>query len=158
MRYVESERMCWDCFFREQADLSAKMSTCQTRHVGAVLVRDNRVVAQAFNGNLPGHVHCYDGGCDRCANSETTGQDLSVCTCVHAEQNLISFCAKEGHSSLGSTAYLQCNPCLDCFKLLVSAGVEEIVYSEKYISTYDLVAELALASNVTFRLYGCSCH
>src|SRR5690606_24027246 len=106
-----------------QVALSGRMSTCRTRHYGGILTRDNRVVAQGFNGNLPGHPHCDEGGCARCearaAGTLETGADLGACTCVHVEQNIISYCARQGVSCRGTTLWLPANPCLDCMRLVV---------------------------------------
>lgn len=154
---MSNERVCWDCFFRERVELNGRQSTCQTRHVGAVLARGKRVVADGFNGNLPGHVHCYDGGCDRCAGAPATGVGLERCVCVHAEQNLIAYCARYGVAMDGTTAYLPVTPCLDCFKLLVSAGVAELVYATPYPASEAIVRHLAAISGVTGRNYACAC-
>ena len=161
MTDLPSERLCWDCFFLAQVELSGRMSTCRTRHVGGVLVRDRRVVAQGFNGNLPGHPHCDAGGCERCearARGEgASGHDLHVCNCCHAEQNIISYCARYGVSSAGTALYLPCNPCLDCFKLVVSAGIQEIIFAERYPSTYVITRTLAASSDVEMRMVECKC-
>lgn len=154
---IESERTCWDCFFKDQLSISARMSTCQTRHVGAVLAQGRRVVAAGFNGNLPGHLHCYDGGCPRCANTEGTGTNLDVCVCVHAETNAIAYCASNGISTSGCTLYVQCNPCLDCAKLAISSGIKEIVYLDVYANTYVMISNFCHKSGVTFRSFECSC-
>lgn len=161
MSDLASERTCWDCFFMEQVDLAAKQSTCRTRHVGGVLVRGNRIVAQGFNGNLPGHLHCDQGGCDRCADRARgigeSGEALGACLCVHAEQNIVSYCARNGISMADTTIYLPCNPCLDCMKLIVSAGVSEIVFRDRYPSTFILVRRVAKMSGVTMRFTSCNC-
>jgi len=144
-----------------QVDLVAKQSTCRTRHVGAVLVRDKRGVAQGFNGNLPGHLHCDKGGCERCIRRSLgkceTGVGLDHCLCVHAEQNVISYCARYGISISDTTIYLPYNPCLDCMKLLVSSGIKEIVFRDRYPSTLFLTRRIADISNIKMRMVSCSC-
>jgi len=154
---ITNDRVCWDCFFADRVELNGRQSTCRTRHVGAVLARGKRVIADGFNGNLPGHPHCYDGGCERCAGSSQSGVGLERCLCVHAEQNLISYCAQYGVAMDGATLYLPCTPCLDCFKLVVSAGVQEIVYETPYPASDPIVRELAAVSGVNVRSYECSC-
>jgi len=144
-----------------QVDLAAKQSTCRTRHVGGVLVRNKRIVAQGFNGNLPNHPHCDERGCDRCRDRSegniASGSDLGACLCVHCEQNIVSYCARNGISMDGTMVYLPCNPCLDCMKLIVSSGVVEIVYLDQYPSTYVAVSRIAETSGVTMRVSSCKC-
>lgn len=123
----------WDAHFMAKACLNAEMSTCRARQVGAVAVIDKRQVADGFNGNLPGAVHCIDGGCERCKNKAFSGgEDILRCVCVHAEQNIVAWCARVGHSLEGATVYSTTHPCADCSKLLISAGVAEIVYRDGY--------------------------
>lgn len=123
----------WDEHWRQRALLNATMSTCMRRSVGAVAVRDRRSFADAFNGNMPGEPHCDEGGCARCADTGTmAGVGLADCTCVHAEANLVTFCASQGIRMEGATVYCTTHPCADCIKLLVSAGVAEVVYEEPY--------------------------
>jgi dCMP deaminase len=144
-----------------QVDLAAMQSTCRTRHVGGVLVKGNRIVAQGFNGNLPGHAHCDRGGCPRCADRAEgrgeSGESLGACLCVHAEQNIVSYCARNGIAMDDTTVYLPCNPCLDCMKLVVSSGVSEIVFRERYPSTFLAVHSIAEVSGVIMRLAACEC-
>lgn len=130
----------WDGYWLARARLNATMSTCRRRHVGAVAVRDRRSFADGFNGNLPGYKHCDDGGCPRCSD-DTSGPGLSLerCICVHAEQNIVSFCARNGIRLDGATVYCTTQPCLDCMKLLIVSGIVEVVYDEPYpVDYYDL--------------------
>lgn len=123
----------WDAHFLARARLNASMSTCLRRQVGAIAVRDRRALADGFNGNLPGATHCVDGGCARCGNAQlASGVGLERCVCVHAEMNLVAYCAATGTPLRGATVYGTTQPCMDCLKLLVSAGVIEVVYAEPY--------------------------
>lgn len=123
----------WDAHFMSKADLNATMSTCCARHVGAVAVVGRRQVADGFNGNLPGATHCSDGGCERCQNKAfAAGEEIMRCVCVHAEQNIVAWCALRGHALAGATLYSTTHPCADCLKLVISAGVTEIVYRDPY--------------------------
>lgn len=130
----------WDAHFMSIARLNADMSTCVKRHVGACAVRGKRVLAAGFNGNLPGAVHCDEGGCDRCNDPKwVSGVGLERCVCVHAEQNLVAWCARYGISLDGASIYTTTYPCSDCMKLVVSAGIVEIVYDEPYTeSLYEM--------------------
>lgn len=125
-------RRNWDAHWRERAYLNASMSTCIRRHVGAVAVINRRSFADAFNGNIPGAPHCDEGGCPRCNAAVVLPGELDLCLCVHAEANLITFCAASGIVLAGATVYCTTRPCADCFKLLIGAQVREIVYDEEY--------------------------
>lgn len=123
----------WDEHFIHRAHLNAEMSYCVRRHVGAVAVRDRRSFADGFNGNLPGALHCNEGGCDRCADvSRPSGVDLHECRCVHAEENVLTWCAKTGTPLYGATIYSTHRPCVICYRLLVLAGVVRIVFDHDY--------------------------
>lgn len=148
-------RPTWDEYFLDRVQQNACMSTCLTRKVGAVLTRGNRIVSDGFNGNLPGHPHCDQGGCPRCNDPHVvSGVGLERCFCVHAETNVVSYCARNGVSMEGTTLWLPCTPCLDCFKLVASSGVSEIVYAEPYPATEVVVKELAEVSGIKLRGYG----
>lgn len=135
------------------------MSTCRTRHVGGVLVRNRRVVADGFNGNLPKHRHCDEGGCERCNDPNVqSGVGLERCVCLHCEQNIIGYCAQAGISSRNTTIYLPATPCLDCMKLLIVSGVREVVYNNPYnANTETMIKKIATDSGVIMRHYICEC-
>lgn len=123
----------WDLHFMNKARLNSGMSTCKARHVGAVAVVDRRQLADGFNGNLPGALHCDEGGCERCENRAFSGgDDIMRCVCVHAEQNIVAWCARSRVCLEGATIYSTTHPCADCLKLLVMAGVIEVVYRDAY--------------------------
>lgn len=126
-----------------KATMNATMSTCRARKVGAVAVLDRRQVADGFNGNLPGSTHCEEGGCARCQSKAASGgDDIMRCVCVHAEQNIVAWCARVGHRLEGATVYSTTHPCADCLKLLISAGVVEIVYRDDYAEGQRIFAQL----------------
>lgn len=130
----------------EHAVLASEMSTCLTRHTGAVVIRDRRMIASGFNGNVPGAVHCVDGGCVRCAarTDDTAGAALDVCTCVHAEANAIAQCARYGSSTTGAVVVCTHRPCLDCMKLIAVAGIVEVVYQQHYPAEYETPPTVAM--------------
>ncbi len=150
---------CWDCHWQKHIEDLALMSTCCTRHVGGVLVRGNRVVADGFNGSLPGLLHCDLGGCVRCNDPAVlSGQDLERCSCVHCEQNIIAYCARFGIPTDNTTLYLPTTPCLDCFKLVVSAGVTEIVYDTSYPKFEEhILSLLKELKQIVLRRFSCHC-
>lgn len=132
-------RRSWPKYWAARCRLNSSMSTCRTRQVGAVAVVGNRSIADGFNGNIPGAEHCDEGGCARCADTTyASGTRLDLCTCVHAEANLIALAARRGIVLVGSTLWCTHRPCHECFKLVVSAGVLEILYLEDYPATYPV--------------------
>lgn len=114
----------WEAYFLEMAALAARRSTCPRRAVGAVLVRDQRVVATGYNGSLRGQPHCSEAGC--------LMVDGHCKRTVHAEMNALLQCAFHGVPSRGSALFTTSFPCLDCAKALVQAGVTAVYYRDAY--------------------------
>lgn len=118
------ERPSWDAYFMAMAVLISSRSACERLHVGCVLVsagtHPNRVIAAGYNGFLPGAPHC---SCVREGHEQAT---------VHAEQNAIADAAKRGVSVMGATVYVTHFPCINCAKILASAGVGTIKYLHDY--------------------------
>lgn len=125
---AEYRRPTWDTYFIEMALLAASRATCPRRRVGAVLVRDNRVLATGYNGSVRGAPHCDDAGC---LISRRDGRDSCVRS-VHAELNAVLQCAVNGVTSRGSTLYCTDFPCSSCAKALVQAGIERVIYLSDY--------------------------
>ena len=115
-----TERPSWDNYFRELTLVTAKRSACERLKVGCVVVKDNRIVAQGYNGYLPGAPH------------KQVMRDGHEVATVHAEQNAVTDCTRRGVSCEGSTVYVTHYPCINCAKILCAAGVSHI----KYISDY----------------------
>jgi dCMP deaminase len=130
----------WDSHFINHAILAAEMSTCRRRNVGAVTVRDRRILSTGFNGNAPGAVHCSAGGCHVCEINEISMQPpatgLKECVCIHAEVNAIAWAAREGVRLDNGWLYSTHKPCLDCTKLIAVSGIRRIVYKELYPSEH----------------------
>ena len=127
-----SARPSWDEYFMQIVDIVATRSTCLRRQVGAIFVRENRILATGYNGSPTGLKHCDEMGCIREKNNIESGRDLHLCRGAHAEANLITQCAKFGISAEGSTLYINASPCSLCMKMLVNVGVRKIVYRELY--------------------------
>jgi dCMP deaminase len=125
---AEHRRPSWDDYFLQMAKLAATRATCPRRRVGAVLVRDQRVLATGYNGSIRGGQHCDDVGC---LLVEQNGRPSCVRT-VHAELNAILQCAINGISSANSTLYCTDFPCSGCAKALVQAGVKQVVFLSEY--------------------------
>jgi len=115
-----SERPTWDEYFKEIVQVTAKRSPCDRLHVGCLLVKDNRIVSQGYNGFLPG---CSHQSIVRDGHEQAT---------VHAEQNAIADCAKRGVSCEGCTAYITHYPCIICCRILLAAGIKNIKYIHDY--------------------------
>lgn len=127
-----TDRPSWNEYFMAFASLVATRSTCQRRHVGAVLVRDNRILATGYNGVPSGMEHCDMVGCLRESMGIPSGERHELCRGVHAEQNAIIQAAKHGISIDGATIYCTHSPCLICAKMLVQAGIRKAFYAEGY--------------------------
>ena len=117
---TEHYRPSWDEYFKEIVQVTAKRSPCERLQVGCLLVKDNRIVSQGYNGFLPG---CEHKSIIRDGHEQAT---------VHAEQNAIVDCAKRGVSCEGCTAYITHYPCIICCRLLLAAGIKKIKYINNY--------------------------
>jgi dCMP deaminase len=118
--YKIRQRPSWDEYFKEIALVTAKRSPCERLQVGCVLVKDNRIVSQGYNGFLSG---CEHNSIIRDGHEQAT---------IHAEQNCIAYCARSGVSSVDCTAYITHYPCIICARLLLASGVKCIKYIDDY--------------------------
>jgi dCMP deaminase len=114
------------------AEMVAKRSTCLRRHVGAILVKDKRILATGYNGAPAGLKHCEEVGCLRQNASIPSGERHELCRGLHAEQNAIIQAAYHGISIAGSTLYCTNKPCVICSKMLINAGIVKIIYEKGY--------------------------
>ena len=122
----------WDEYFMSMAFLIATRSTCLRRKVGAVLVRDRRILATGYNGAPSGFPHCEDNGCLREELNIPSGERQEICWGIHAEQNAIVQAAIFGVSTQGSILYCTTKPCITCAKILANAGVVKVYAAEEY--------------------------
>lgn len=125
-------RPSWPEYFMTITNMVAKRSTCLRRHVGAILVKDKRILATGYNGAPAGIRHCKETGCIRQDSDVPSGQRHELCRGLHAEQNVIIQAAYHGVSIDGSTLYCTNKPCIICSKMLINAGIKKIVYGEGY--------------------------
>lgn len=141
-------RPSWDHYFMAIADQVAGRSTCLRRRTGAVLVIDKRILATGYNGTPAGLAHCDEVGCLREARGVASGSNHELCRGIHAEQNAVIQAAKHGIAIAGSTLYATHRPCVLCAKILINAGVAEIVYGDSYPDELSetLLAEAGLAA------------
>ncbi len=126
------KRPSWDEYFIEMASLVSRRSTCLRRYVGAVLVKDKRILATGYNGAPSGLKHCFEVGCLRKKLNIPSGERHELCRALHAEQNALIQASLHGISVKGSTLYATCQPCVICAKMLINAGIKEIVILEGY--------------------------
>ena len=125
-------RVSWDRYFMDMAYVVSTRSTCLRRQVGAVAVRDKRILATGYNGAPKDTDHCLDIGCLREEMQIPSGQRHELCRAIHAEQNVIIQAATHGISLSQCTLYLTTTPCLICAKMLVNIGVKRIVSDGLY--------------------------
>ncbi len=110
----------------------AKRSTCLRRKVGAILVKDKRILATGYNGAPSGLRHCEEVGCLRENTSVPSGERHELCRGLHAEQNAIIQAAYHGFSIRDATLYCTNKPCVICSKMLINAGIRKILYEDGY--------------------------
>ncbi|MCM8776654.1 MAG: cytidine/deoxycytidylate deaminase family protein [Candidatus Omnitrophica bacterium] len=122
----------WDEYFIRIAELVSSRSTCIRRHVGAVLVKEKRILATGYNGAPSGISHCEEVGCIREKLKIPSGERHELCRGLHAEQNAIIQAAYHGVSIKGSILYIICHPCSVCAKMIINAGIGEIVIKSGY--------------------------
>ena len=132
---MSAKRLSWDEYFAKIVKVTAERSSCERLHVGCLLIKDNRIISQGYNGHLPGAPHT---SMVRNNHEQAT---------VHAEQNVISYCAKMGISCKDSTAYITHYPCLNCARLLLASGIKHIKYINDYKND-DLVKNFTDQCNV----------
>ena len=138
-------RPSWDEYFMELAVYASRRSTCPRKAVGAVIVRNNSVLATGYNGSVAGLEHCTDVGClmidNHCART------------IHAEANAIIQAARLGHPIDGATLYTSAFPCWNCFKTIVNSGIVEVVYCESYRPDENVLDSISKL-NYKVRQYG----
>jgi dCMP deaminase len=146
------QRPSWDQYFIEIAQVVARRGNCMKRQVAAVVVKDDRVVATGYNGTPKGAKNCNEGGCERCNSLAPSGTGLDDCVCNHAEENAICQAAYHGTSIRDATLYCTHSPCLRCAKLVINAGIKEVVYNADYPLS-DRAKALLRQCNVVIRRY-----
>jgi dCMP deaminase len=127
-----------DDYFMGLAIAVRARANCTGRRVGAVIVRDRRILSTGYNGTPSGMTNCEDGGCHRCAHplAYPSGEGYDVCICVHAEQNALLAAARFGVAIEGCTIYTTLQPCFGCLKELLQANVSEVCYLHPWESRF----------------------
>ncbi len=138
-----------DTYFMRMAELVATRSTCLRRQVGAVVVKEKRVLSTGYNGAPKGLKHCAEVGCVRMRNNVESGTRHELCRGVHAEQNAVIQAAYFGVSIKDASLYTTNFPCVMCAKILINAGIREVVYKDEYVD--ELSQEILSESKVVVR-------
>ncbi|AKB76456.1 dCMP deaminase [Methanosarcina lacustris Z-7289] len=133
-----TERPSLDEYFLEIAFVVGKRATCLRNKVGAVIVRDKRILSTGYNGAPSGMEHCLETGCIRDIEKIPSGTRHEKCRAVHAEQNAIIQAAIHGVSIAGGTLYCTHQPCILCAKMLINSNIKRVVYSIPYPDTDSL--------------------
>jgi dCMP deaminase len=127
-----AKRPDWDQYFMSIAQVVASRSNCVKRKVAAVVVKDRRIISTGYNGTPRGTKNCNEGGCPRCNSLTKSGTALEECLCSHGEENAITQAAYHGTSLKGSALYSTFSPCLLCTKMIINAGITEVIYNHDY--------------------------
>jgi dCMP deaminase len=146
---MKAKRVDIDEYFMKMVHLVAERSTCLRRKVGAVIVKDKHVLSTGYNGAPKGLKHCAEVGCVRKQLKIPPGERHELCRGVHAEQNAIIQAAFFGVSVGGATLYTTYHPCGVCAKMLINAGIVEIVYEKGYVD--DLARTVLSESRLKVR-------
>jgi dCMP deaminase len=143
---VSRVRPDWDSYFMDMAKLAGRRSSCLRRAVGAVLVKDRRLLATGYNGVPSGVTHCEVTGCLRETLDVPSGERHELCRGLHAEQNAIIQAALHGVSTRDATLYCTNLPCIICAKMLINSGVRRVVYLDGYCDplTEQMIAEVGV--------------
>jgi dCMP deaminase len=138
------KRISWHEYFMNIAEQVASRSTCDRKHVGAVIVRDKTILSTGYNGSLKGAPHCDEAGHD---------MDNGHCVrTVHAESNAVAQAAKNGVAIDNSEIYVTASPCLTCFKLIANCGIKKVYYKEFYRD--ERISEYAHQSGIELEYMG----
>jgi dCMP deaminase len=149
-----STRPTWDEYFMAIVGQVGKRSTCRRRQIGAVIVKDKRILATGYNGAPTGLAHCLDAGCLREERQIRSGERHELCRGLHAEQNAIMQAALHGVSIKGAGLYCSHQPCSLCAKMIVNTGMTQVFYFEPYPD--ELAREILAAAGVVEMRLTCS--
>lgn len=144
-------RPSWDSYFMEIARVVSQRSTCLRRKVGAVIVKDKRLLTTGYNGAPTGLEHCLEKGCLRQEKNVPSGERHELCRGLHAEQNAIIQAALHGVSISGAVLYCTHYPCSLCAKMLVNAGIKRIILKENYPD--ELARQLFKEAGIKVEIY-----
>ena len=144
------KRLSWDDYFLKMALLTAERSTCRRHHIGAVIVRDKRVLTTGYNGAAKGATDCLELGCLRDELDIPSGTRHEICRAIHAEQNAIIQAGLYGVSIVDSTMYCTHSPCFICAKMIVNAGIKRVCTYGNYSD--DQYIDLFKEAGIEFQI------
>jgi dCMP deaminase len=129
------QRPTWDEYFIRIAELTSERSNCIKRKVGCIIVKENRILSLGYNGTPSKMKNCYEGGCKRCfeqfqTNENSSGKNLDLCMCLHAEENAMLFLSKS--DLVDSVLYVTLIPCISCVKKIIQCGIKKVIYLQDY--------------------------
>ena len=127
-----NNRPTWDEYFMELTEVVAKRSTCLRRKVGAIIVKEKRVLTTGYNGAPSGLDHCSEAGCIRDEKEVPSGQRHELCRGLHAEQNAIIQAALHGSSIKDAELYCTHQPCIFCTKMIINSGIKKVIFAGSY--------------------------
>ncbi len=145
------QRPSWDEYFMTLANEVATRTTCLRRTVGAVIVKDKRILATGYNGAPSGLRHCAETGCLRQQLGIPSGQRSEICRGLHAEQNAIVQAARYGIDIAGASIYVNTQPCVICAKMIINAGITEVVYQNPYPD--ELAMDMLVEAGIKMRVF-----
>jgi dCMP deaminase len=125
-------RPSWDEYFMQLVEIIKTRSTCVRRQVGAIVVKENRILTTGYNGAPSGCKHCEEVGCIRQELGIPSGQRHELCRALHAEQNAIIQAAKYGINIDGACIYVTTQPCVICAKMIINSGIKRMIYRGDY--------------------------
>jgi dCMP deaminase len=141
----------WDEYFMDITRLVSRRSTCLRRRVGALIIKNKKILATGYNGAPTGVRHCSETGCLREKLEIPSGERAELCRGLHAEQNAIIQAAFHGVGIEGAVLYTTTMPCSVCMKMIINAGIQEIVYEEGYPDS--LAEALIQETQIALRTY-----
>lgn len=151
MEQKDYDRPSWDEYFMKLAEEVQTRTTCLRRPVGAIIVKDRRILATGYNGVPTGLPHCNVTGCLREQLGVPSGQRHEICRGLHAEQNALLQAARYGINIEGASMYVTTQPCSVCAKMIINAGIKEIIYKNPYPD--ELAMELLGQTDIVLRLF-----
>jgi dCMP deaminase len=145
----KNDRPSWETYFMDIAFLVAKRSTCLRRSVGAIIVKDKRILSTGYNGAPSGIRHCIETGCLREKLNVPSGENHELCRGIHAEQNAIIQAAYHGVSIKSATLFCTNLPCSICTKMIINAGINGVCYKSGYAD--DMSEEMLREASVEIK-------
>ena len=152
MASIRNGRISKNAYFMKIAEVVSQRSTCVKRKVGAVLIKDSHIISTGYNGAPSGFKHCTPESCVR--KNLKPGENPELCRGIHAEVNCIIQAAIHGTSIKGETTlYTTTFPCMSCLKLIINAGIKNVVYKEGYNMENKVKEELLRESNLIIKKF-----